>query len=138
MHPLLSILLLFPLVAHTQEPARTFQNDHLYHHTYWASAADSVDFTAFRSALRPTDPSQDGDTATVSYRLVWLMKEHGGIAAISRGDSSELRLAGRTLLGFFESIPFRLSDGRRGVTVVHDTPCGLICRDTMYYVEDRP
>jgi hypothetical protein len=136
MHHTLSIFLLLPLFAHAQDPLPVFQDDHLFGAMYWASAADSVDFTAFRSALQLTDPSQDGDTTTVTYRLVWLIAEHGGVAAISRGDSSELRLAGRALLGFFESIPFRMPDGRRGFMVVHETPCGLICRDTMYYVEE--
>ncbi len=131
------LILLFSLAccAKAQDWPTTFQDDHLFGPTYYASAADSVDFTAFRSALQLTDPSHDGDTTTVTYRLVWLIAEHGGIAAISRGDSSELRLAGRELLGFFESIPFRLPDGLRGFMVAHETPCGLICRDTMYYVE---
>jgi hypothetical protein len=29
-----------------------------------------------------------------------------------------------------------MADGRRGFMVVHETPCGLICRDTVYYVEE--
>lgn len=132
------LILLFSLAfcAKAQHWPTTIQDDQLFGPTFWASAADSVDFTAFRSALQLTDPSQDGDTTTVTYRLVWLIAEHGGVAAISRGDSSEPRLTGRELLGFFENIPFRLPDGRRGFMVVHETPCGLICRDTMYYVEE--
>lgn len=132
------LILLFSLTfcAKAQDWPTTFHDDHLFGQTYFASAADSVDFTAFRSALQLTDPSQDGDTTTVTYRLVWRIAEHGGIAAISRGDRSEPRLARRELLGFFENNPFRLPDGRRGFMVVHETPCGLICRDTMYYVEE--
>lgn len=132
------LILLFSLTlcANAQDGPTSFQDDHLSGRTFWASAADSVDFTAFRSALQVTDPSQDGDTTTVSYRLVWLIAEHGGVTAISRADSSEPRLAGPERLGFFERIPFRLPDGRRGFVVVHEIPCGLICRDTMYYVEE--
>ena len=40
------------------------------------------------------------------------------------------------LVGFVEILPFRMPDGRRGVLIIHDEPCGLICRDTGYYVED--
>jgi hypothetical protein len=94
MHLHLTILLLFPLVAHAQEPARMFQYDHLFGLTYFASTADSVDFTAFRSAMRPTDPSQDGDTTTVNYRLVWVIAEHGGVAAVSRGTVVNYALQG--------------------------------------------
>jgi hypothetical protein len=100
------------------------------------SAADSVDLTAFVKTIQRTDPSQDGDTTTVTYRLVWRKNERGGVAVVSRGDGSELRVAGRTLIGFFETHQFRMPDGRRGVLMIHDEPCGLICRDTMYYVEE--
>jgi hypothetical protein len=70
------------------------------------------------------------------YREVWRVGEHGGIAAVSRGDSSLLHIDEPSLLGLFMHLPFRMSDGRRGVMVVHETPCGLICRDTIYYMEE--
>lgn len=136
MHHALSIFLLLPQFAHAQDPLPVFQDDHLFGPTYWANAVDSVDFTAFRSALQLTDPSQDGDTTSVTYRMVWRKNEHGGVAVVSRGDSSELRVAGKALIGIFENLPFRMPDGRRGVLMIHDVPCGLICRDTMYYVEE--
>ena len=138
MHHLLTILLLFPLFAHAQDTPTTFQDDHLFGPTYWASAADSVDFTAFLSALQLTDPGQDGDSTSVTYHLVWRKNQHGGVAVVSRGDGSALRVAARTLIGFYENHPFHMPDGRRGVVMIHDEPCALICRDTVYYVEDRP
>lgn len=97
MHHTLSLFLLLPLFAHAQDPLPVFQDDHLFGAMYWASAADSVDFTAFRSALQLTDPSQDGDTTSVTYRLVWRIAEHGGIAAMTapvRRPGRPFQLAG--------------------------------------------
>jgi hypothetical protein len=132
------LILLFSLAlcAKAQDRSTTSQDDHLFGPTYWASAADSVDFTAFRSALQLTDPSQAGDTTSVTYRLVWRKNERGGVAVVSRGDSSELRVVGRALIGSFEYLPCRMPDGRRGVEVIYDELCGLICRGTFYYAED--
>jgi hypothetical protein len=133
------IIILFSLAicAKAQDRPTTFQNDHHFGRMIFDSAADSVDLTAFVKAIQPTDPSLDGDTTTVTYRLVWRKNERGGVAVVSRGDGSELRVAGRVLIGIFENVPFRMPDGRRGMMRIHDEPCGLICRETMYYVEDR-
>ncbi len=132
----LILLLSLALCAKAQDQPATYQNDHHFGRMIFESAADSVDFTAFRSALQLMDTSQFGDTIPVTYRLVWRKNERGGVAVVSRGDGSELRVAGRALIGYFENLPFRMPDGRQGVLIIHDEPCGLICRDTLYYMEE--
>ena len=132
------LILLFSIGtwAKAQDWPTTLQDDHPFGPTFWASAADSVDFTAFRSALQLTDTSPDLDTTTVVCRAVWRIGEHGGLAVVSRGDGSLMQIKGSSFLGLPIHIPFRLPDGRRGFMVVHETPCGLICRDTVYYLEE--
>lgn len=103
-------------------------------HAYWASAADSAEFTAFRARISMVEDHLE--TTSGDYRAVWRIGEHGGIAAVSRGDSSLLHIEGPSLLAISMHLPFRMADGRRGVLVVNETPCGLICRDTWYYLEE--
>jgi len=103
-------------------------------HTYWASAADSADFTAFRAGISWVEETLE--TPSGDYHAVWRIGEHGGVAVVSRGDRTLWRIEGSSLIGLSMHLPFRMADGRRGFMVVHETPCGLICRDTVYYVED--
>ena len=131
----LILLLSLALCAKAQDQPATYQNDHHFGRMIFESAADNVEFTAFVKAIQRTDPMPDPDTTTVTYHLVWRKNERGGVAMVSRGDGSELRVAGRALIGYFENLPFRMPDGRRGVLIIHDEPCGLICRDTLYYME---
>jgi hypothetical protein len=133
----LILLLSLALYAKAQDQPTTFQNDHHFGRMIFDSAADSVDFPAFVKAIQRTDPMPDLDTATVTYRLVWRKNERGGVAVVSRGDGSLIQIEGSSIIGYFMHLPFRMVDGRRGFMVVHETPCGLICRDTVYYVEDR-
>ena len=134
MHYLLSFLLLFPLLAHAQEPLPTFQDEFPFGHPHWASEADSADYSAFRKAISMVEETLE--TMSGDYREVWRVGEHGGLAMVSRGDGSLWRIEGTSIIGLFMHIPFRMADGRRGFMVVHETPCGLICRDTVYYVEE--
>jgi hypothetical protein len=134
MHHLLCFLLLFPLLALAQEPLPTFQDEFPFGYPHWASAADSADFAEFRKAISMVDETLE--TTSGVYRAVWHISEHGGMVALSRGDGSLWRIEGSSVIGVFMQIPFRMADGRRGFMVVHETPCGLICRDTVYYVEE--
>ncbi|MBL7944806.1 MAG: hypothetical protein JNN32_02005 [Flavobacteriales bacterium] len=127
-------LLLAASYATAQDHSTPRTGAYPFGHPYWASAADSADFTTFHriiTMVEETFESPSGD-----YRAVWRVGEHGGIAAVSRGDSSLLHFEGTALLGLSMHLPFRMADGRRGVMVVHETPCGLICRDTVYYLEE--
>lgn len=115
----------------------TYQHDHHFGRMIFDCAADSVALTAFLKAIQRTHPKPDLDTTTVVCRAVWRIGERGGLAVVSRDDGSLMQFEGPLLIGYFMHLPFRMADGRRGFMVVHDTPCGLICRDTVYYVEDR-
>jgi hypothetical protein len=132
----LILLLSLALCAKAQDQPKTFQNDHHFGRMIFDSAADSVDLTAFVKAIQRTDPRPDLVTTTVVCRAVWRIGEHGGLAVVSRGDGSLMQIKGSSFPGLPIHIPFRMADGRRGFMVVHETPCGLICRDTVYYVEE--
>ncbi|MBL7954464.1 MAG: hypothetical protein JNJ91_05460 [Flavobacteriales bacterium] len=127
-------LLLAALHATAQDHSTPGTGAFPFAHLYWASAADSADFTAFRASISMVEEQLENTSG--DYRAVWRVGEHGGLAAVSRGDSSLLHIDRPSLLGLFMHLPFRMSDGRRGVMVVHETPCGLICRDTVYYLEE--
>ena len=137
MNHLLNFLLLLPLVARAQDPTTVQPDAPPFGYPHWASVSDSADsaeFAEFRKAISMVDKTLE--TTTGVYRAVWHINEHGGMVAVSRGDSSLWRIEASSVIGVFMQIPFRMADGRRGFMVVHETPCGLICRDTVYYVED--
>jgi hypothetical protein len=137
MNHLLTFLLLFPLVARAQDTTTVQPDGSPFGYPHWASAADSADsaeFAEFRKAISMVDETLE--TTTGVYRAVWHISEHGGMVAVSRGDSSLWRIEASSVIGVFMQIPFRMADGRRGFMVVHETPCGLICRDTVYYLEE--
>ncbi len=68
--------------------------------------------------------------------MLWREDQHGGLWSVSRGDSSLWEARAYESLDLFLGVHFETADGRRGVLVVHETPCGLICRNARYYVED--
>jgi len=131
-----SLLLLVPYIGHAQDTPTTFQDDDLFGPTFFASAANSADYSHFRQGLTWEQLVSSTDTTTTQYRQVWVEGLHGGIAMIARGDGSVMPYRADQDIVLFEVIPFRMADGRRGLAVAHETPCGLICRDTGYYVED--
>jgi len=131
----LILLLSLACCAKAQDQPTIIQDDHYFGRSIFARAADSADFAEFRTAIAMVDETLE--TTTGVYRAVWHINEHGGMVAVSRGDSSLWRIDGSSVIGVFMSLPFRMADGRHGFMVVHETPCGLICRDTMYYLEDR-
>ncbi|MBL7937911.1 MAG: hypothetical protein JNL43_01010 [Flavobacteriales bacterium] len=102
----------------------------------FAIASDSADYRHFRQGLRWEQPIADTDTMTTHYRKVWIEDLHGGFAMITRGDGSVMTPKAYRIIGRTEFIPFRLADGRRGFAVAHETPCGLICRTTQFYLEE--
>ncbi|HRH69207.1 MAG TPA: hypothetical protein PLB89_06865 [Flavobacteriales bacterium] len=102
----------------------------------FAIASDSADYRHFRQGLRWEQPIVDTDTTTAHYRQVWVEDLHGGFAMITRGDGSVMAHRADRIIGWSEVIPFRLADGRRGLAVAHETPCGLICRTTQFYLEE--
>ncbi len=128
----LSIVL--PLLAEAQDPPTTSMVEQPFGPMYWASAADSADYSVFRKGMSMVEETLE--TTSGNYRAGWRISEHGGIAVVTRGDGSLLRIEGPSITGLFMHLPFRMTDGRRGFIVVHETPCGLICRDTVYYVQE--
>lgn len=132
-----AILLLFlPCIALAQEPLPPFMDDHLYFGApRYAQATDSAEFMRFRSGLKVDTLPRTVDT-TVRYRLLWQEDQHGGLWLVGRGDSSLWEARAYEQLGLFMGVPFVTADGRRGVLVVQEMPCGLICRNAWYYVED--
>ncbi|MCC7501011.1 MAG: hypothetical protein IT229_00685 [Flavobacteriales bacterium] len=131
-----SLSVLLSLCAHAQDRTTEQRAEFPFGQPYWASASDSADYSHFRQGLTWAGPVPSTDTTTTLYRQVWVESLHGGIAMIARGDGSVMPYRADQVIGWFDVIPFRLADGRRGLTVSHETPCGLICRDTVYYVED--
>jgi hypothetical protein len=133
------LILLFSLAccAKAQDVTPTLTDELPFGYPHWASAADSADradFAEFRKAIAMVDETLE--TTTGAYRAVWHINEHGGMVWVSRGDGSLWRIEASSVIGLSMHLPFRMTDGRRGFMVVHDTPCGLICRDTVYYVEE--
>lgn len=132
-----AILFLFlPCIALAQEPLPHLMDDHLYFGVpRYAQATDSAEFMRFRSGLKVDTLSRTADT-TVRYRLLWQEDQHGGLWMVSRGDSSLWEALAFDPLDPFMGGPFVTADGQRGVLVVHEMPCGLICRNAWYYVEE--
>ena len=58
--------------------------------------------------------------------MVWREDQHGGLWSVSRGDSSVWQAREYASLDPFMGGPFVTADGRRGVLVVHETPCGYL------------
>ncbi|MBK9760977.1 MAG: hypothetical protein IPO90_13640 [Flavobacteriales bacterium] len=139
MHTLLpaSLLLLVPFIGHAQDTLPNVMADHAYFGpARYANATDSADFSHFRNGLRSVHPTGTKDTTKVQYRMVWREDQHGGLWSVSRGDSSVWQAREYESLDPFMGGPFVTADGRRGVLVVHEIPCGLICRNAWYYVEE--
>lgn len=102
----------------------------------FASPLDIADYSHFRQGLTWVGPVSSTDTTTTHYRQVWVEGMHGGLTMISRGDGSLTLYRADKGMDWFEVIPFRTAEGHRGLMVVHEVPCGLICRTTKYYVEE--
>ena len=79
-------------------------------------------------------PTGTKDTTKVQYSMLWREDQHGGLWSVSRGDSSVWQARAHESLDVFMGGPFVTADGRRGVLVVYDITCGLICRNAWYYV----
>ncbi len=131
-----SLSTLLPLCAHAQERTPEPRDEFPFGRPYWASASDSADHSLFRQGLMWEGLTPSTDTTMTNYRQVWVESLHGGVTIIARGDGSVMPYRAEQVNNWFSVIRFRMADGRRGLTVSHETPCGLICRDTMYYVED--
>ncbi|MBK8498052.1 MAG: hypothetical protein IPL52_04360 [Flavobacteriales bacterium] len=129
--------LLVPFIGHAQDTLPNFMVDHAYFGpASFRDPQDSADFLHFRKGLRTVQPTGTKDTTNVQYRMVWREDQHGGLWSVSRGDSSLWQARAYESLDLFMGGTFVTADGRRGVLVVHDIPCGLICRNARYYVED--
>jgi len=132
-----SLLLLVPYIGHAQDTLPNLMADHAYFGpARFANATDSADFSQSRNRLRSVPPTGTKDTTKVRYRMVWREDQHGGLWSVSRGDSSLWEARAYESLDLFLGVHFETADGRRVVMVVHETPCGLICRNARYYMED--
>lgn len=132
-------LLLLPCLGHAQDTLPYYMADHMYFSpANFANAQDSAEFTQFRAGLRTVEPTSPADTARIHYRMVWQENQHGVIWTVTRGDGSVIRasMAGSLVPYDQMNLRFATADGRRGVLVMHEIPCGLICRSARYYVDD--
>lgn len=133
------LLLLLPICTHAQDPLFSRMDDHVYFGApNYNSPQDSADFALFRKSLVQPGSNLEPDTTMVSYHLVWREIQRGGLWTVSRGDGS-LRKASPTEAIFASdqiSIAFRTADGRSGLFLMFEEPCGLICRSALYYVEE--
>lgn len=132
------IVLLLAFQTRAQDTLPPPMSDHFYFGpVHFASVQDSADFVQFRKGLRWEEAAPTSDTTTIRYRMEWAENLHGGMAMITRGEGSlRLTVENRPLDWFGSRHHYRTADGRRGVLVVHDIPCGLVCRDSWYYVEE--
>ena len=132
-----ALLLLVPFMGHAQDTLPNYLADHLYFGpAQYENATDSAAFWHFRNGLRTFDPTTTKDTTMVQYRMVWQVDQHGGLWSVSRRDGTVWQAPEYESLNFFVGQPYLTAEGRRGVLVVHDTPCGLICRNAWCYVEE--
>ena len=132
-----ALLLLVPFIGHAQDTLPNIMADHAYFGPAWfENPQDSADFLHFRKGLRTVHTTYTKDTTKVQYRMVWREDQHGGLWSVSRGDSSLWQARAYASLDPFMGGPFVTADGRRGVLVVQDIPCGLLCRNAWYYVEE--
>lgn len=104
----------------------------------FANPADSMDYVHFMNGLQHMDLGTSVEGSVSGYRLVWITSEHGGMIVASCGNGSAPALREKDLLSGAQefALPFRTSEGKRGLSVVSDIPCGLICRTVWYYVEE--
>lgn len=102
------------------------------------NSADSAEFMQFQAGLQWNETVTSMDSTSISYKLAWRENQHGGLWVVSRGDGSTLaRSSTRTRRGPFQGeAHFRTVNGKRGIMVEWETPCGLICRTASYHVEE--
>lgn len=105
---------------------------------YFENPADSEEFMQFHAGLQWKETVNALDTAISAYKLGWRENQHGGLGLVSRGDGSTLvSTAGVMRIGpMHDEGLFRTASGKRGIMIVWETPCGLICRTAGYYVEE--
>jgi hypothetical protein len=132
-------MLLLVDVAHAQ--VSPFPNDRSMETVPYGmpvDTSDSAGFAAFLNGLQWADLGEPVVGPVSGYRLAWTLSQHGGMSAVTRGDGSAPASGDRTMLLIDREfvLPFRTAEGKRGLSVVSDTPCGLICRTTWYYVEE--
>lgn len=100
--------------------------------------SDSVDYARFRASLRVEDVTGSDPIPWSSYRMLWRESQHGGLWSVTRGDNSVLTARDATPgIGDYEwTQRFRTVEGKRGIILVHDRPCAMICRSVRYYLEE--
>lgn len=108
---------------------------------WFPDPADSADFVAFRTGLNMATRDAVADTTTILYHQVWREELHGGFVTVTRGDGHALKYradpgsssgAGPFLL------TYRITNAeeRRGLLMIVEQPCGMVCRNMWYYLED--
>lgn len=106
--------------------------------TWFPEPKDSAEFFHFRNGLKMTAPSSATDTTTIHYRMVWREVLRGGFGTVTRGDGQALEHRARAAILLYDQTTylFTTADGRRGVVMIFEEPCGLVCRSVLYYVEE--
>jgi len=138
--PLSALLLLFlPACTQAQDTLSTLMYDHWrFGSLLFDSSKDSADYARFRQGMTQARSAVAPDTSTVHYRLVWRENQRAGLWMVTRGDGILLKAVPIASLFASDSmsIAFRTVDGRRGLLLMFEEPCGLICRSSLYYVEE--
>jgi hypothetical protein len=135
-HLAFTVLLLLPCLCPAQDTLSYSLVDHHYFGpVHFANAKDSAEFTQFRKGVRTIGRTLPIGTTT-HYRMVWQENQHGGLWSVGRGDGSLPKYAPNEEFELFIRLPFLTPEGRRGLMIVHEIPCGLICRTAWYYVEE--
>jgi hypothetical protein len=119
--------------------AVTFPRDRALSNFHFADPSDSTDFLRFIHSLRAEAGPTHADGAPKRYRQVWLVSEHGGCAAVSRGDGEVITLEAELPA----ETPFNIAhfylltqDGQTCIARFWDQPCALLCQTTTYYLEE--
>lgn len=130
------LLLLLALAGHAQDPFAPILDGHdHFGPRLYASPKDSVDHAHFRAGLMLVDTTGTEPSLLPAYRSLWRESQHGSLWTLSRGDGRAMAV--QVLQPLWEHVlHFRTSDGKRGIMILRDTPCGMICRSVDYYVEE--
>ena len=132
-------LLLLTNTAQAQDQPTIPDPQHRYFGVpYFENRADSAEFMQFHAGLQWEESVTEMDTTSRTYKLVWRENQHGGLWMVSRGDGSVLVRSTRSVhIGpLHDEGHFCTASGKHGFMIAWETPCGMICRTTSYYVEE--
>lgn len=132
-------ILLVSYALQAQDTLQARLNEYAHSDLVWfPEPQDRAEFVAFRSGLKMADPQATTNTTTIRYHQAWSEELRGGLVTVKRGNGNTLEYRAMAAISLLDKMfyPFTSSDGRRGVVMIVEEPCGLVCRSMWYYVEE--